>query len=111
MTIAREMMRLKHYDWALFLGQLSLEKFLKGLILKKTGTPALPIHDLVKLAELANLTIDGRQQQELIEIGRFHIQARYDEIKYELYKQATKEYALKWIKIITNYSLWLQRQY
>jgi len=66
MIIAREMMRLKHYDWALFLGQLSLEKLLKGLILKKTGTPALPIHDLVKLTELANLSINRQQQQELM---------------------------------------------
>lgn len=111
LTIAGEMMALKHYDWALFLGQLSLEKLLKGLILKKTGTPALPIHDLVKLAGLANLSVTKQQQQELIEISRFHIQARYDEVKYELYKQATKSYALKWLKIITEYGLWLQKQY
>lgn len=111
LTIAGEMMALKHYDWALFLGQLSLEKLLKGLILKKTGTPALPIHDLAKLAGLANLSVTKQQQQELIEISRFHIQARYDEVKYELYKQATKSYALKWLKIITEYGLWLQKQY
>lgn len=111
MAIAEEMIKSKHYDWALFFGQLASEKLLKGIILKRTGVPALPIHDLVKLTKLADLTINSRQQEELIEISRFHIQARYDEIKYELYKQATKEYALKWMKIIKEYGLWLQKQY
>src|SRR3989344_68955 len=111
LVVAGEMIVSKHYDWALFFGQLALEKLLKGLILKKSGIPALPIHDLVKLTKLADLVTNKEQQQELIEISRFHIQARYDEIKYELYKQATKEYSSKWMKIIKGYGLWLQKQY
>lgn len=30
LKIAKEMMDLKHYDWALFMGQLSLEKLFNG---------------------------------------------------------------------------------
>lgn len=32
---ARDMVKASHRDWALFIGQLSLEKLLKGLIVKK----------------------------------------------------------------------------
>ncbi len=33
---ARDLIKAKHFDWALFLGQLSLEKLLKALTLNMT---------------------------------------------------------------------------
>ena len=32
---ASDLYNLKHYDWTLLIGQLSLEKLLKGLVVKK----------------------------------------------------------------------------
>ncbi|MBU4142238.1 HEPN domain-containing protein, partial [Patescibacteria group bacterium] len=48
----------KHYDSALFFGHLALEKTLKGLIVGITEKQAPFIHDLEKLALLANLEFD-----------------------------------------------------
>ena len=55
LTVARGMFDLGHYDWALFIGQLALEKLLKGLYTKKANASPPYIHDLAKLAVLSGL--------------------------------------------------------
>lgn len=108
---AQDLIKLKHYDWALFIGQLALEKLLKGLIIKETnGTPPF-IHNLNKLANLAGIELDNNTADDFTEISRFNIQARYDDIKYEFYKTATKQYATKWFNKITQYYTWLKKNY
>jgi HEPN domain-containing protein len=109
---AKDLFAQKHYDWALFIGQLTLEKLLKGLVVKQTHEPPPHIHDLTVLARLAGVGERSiNQNDELVEITRFHIQARYDDIKYELYKTATDEYAKKWFGMIEEYYLWLNQRY
>lgn len=108
---AEDLIKTKHYDWALFVGQLSLEKLLKGLYIQRRGELPPLIHDLKKLAELAQIELTKEQGQELVEISRFHIQARYDDIKYELYKSATKAYTQKWFGKIKKYHQWLKKLY
>jgi len=78
---AEDMVQSGHYDWALFVGQLALEKLLKGLVVKNTNKLPPHIHDLQKLAEVANLELTDKQINDFTEITRFHIQARYDDIK------------------------------
>lgn len=109
--VAQDMMRLKHYDWALFLGQLALEKYLKGLIEQRTGETPPFIHDLAKLSKFAGIELTDEQTVELIEITKFHIQARYEDIKYRLYKEATTSYTEKWMKKIEEYALWFKKHY
>ncbi len=93
---AKDLYKNGHYDWALFLGQLTIEKLLKGLIIKKTNELPPFIHDLSKLSMLASTPLSSEQTEWLIEITLYHIQARYDDIKYNLYKKATKEYTKLW---------------
>jgi len=109
--IAKDLVKLKHYDWALFLGQLALEKLLKGLIAQKTGKLPPFIHDLPKLMETAGVPLSKKQTEDLIEITRFHVQARYEDIKYELYKVATKSYAEKWFNKIGDFFLCFKKLY
>jgi HEPN domain-containing protein len=102
---AQDLYNSGHYDWALFLGQLTLEKLLKGLVIKHTNEIAPFIHDLSKLSILAAIPFSDEENEWLIEITRYHIQARYDDIKYELYKKATKEYTDVWFdRIKTIYT-------
>lgn len=108
---ARDLIKTHHFDWALFLGQLSLEKLLKALILQKSNQIPPHIHDLVKLTELAGLELDSNEKDWLIEITRYHIQARYDDIKYELYKRATSEYAKLWFLRIEEMILWVNKHF
>lgn len=108
---AKDLYTSGHYDWALFLGQLSLEKLLKSLVIRKTNKLPPFIHDLVKLASLTSISLSKEQEEQLIEITRYHVQARYDDIKYELYKKATKEYADIWFAHITSIYTFLCNQY
>src|SRR3989344_4872205 len=109
LATARDLIKTGHFDWALFLGQLSIEKLLKALILKESNQIPPHIHDLVKLTELAGLKLDQDKKDWLIEITRYHIQARYDDIKYELYKTATAVYAKIWFSRIEELILWINK--
>ena len=101
-TTAKDLYKNGHYDWALFLGQLTLEKLFKGLIIKQTKELPPFVHDLVKLSTILTISLSSEQSEWLVEITRYHIQARYDDIKYELYKKATKEYTDLWFLRITE---------
>jgi HEPN domain-containing protein len=111
LRVAEDMLKLHHFDWALYLGHLVLEKLLKGLITHVTNDAPPYIHDLKKLSEVAKLPLTSSQNEDFQEITTFHIKARYDNVKNALYKKATKEYAEIYIKKIKEYALWIQHQY
>lgn len=99
---------MKHYDWCLFLWQLTLEKTLKGLIAKKGQAPP-PIHNLKKLA-LIIFPTDNPYETELEEITTFNLEARYDDFKLSFYHKANNEFSLKWKTICEDIYQWLLKQ-
>lgn len=106
-----DMAKSNHRDWALFIGQLTLEKLLKGLITKNTDTTPPFIHDLVKLSQLADIETTEAQKQNLAKITRFHVAARYEEIKSQLYSEATPEFTKEWLGKIQEFFLWFKKLY
>jgi len=106
--VAQDNFKLKHYDWCLFFWQLAIEKILKGIVTKK-GLAAPPIHNLHKLAKIAQIPVDEKNKEMLNEITTFNIEARYDDYKFSFYKKATPEYTKKWIKNCQAVYLWLQK--
>jgi len=82
--------KLKHYSHCLFFCHLSLEKLLKGLVVKETKTHAPFVHDLVYLAKLTNLNFIQEQIKDLEEINKFNIKARYDNEKLKFYFQTER---------------------
>lgn len=106
-----DMAKSNHRDWALFIGQLALEKLLKGLITKKTDATLPFIHDLVKLSQLAGAETTEGQKGNLAKISRFHVAARYDEIKSQLYLEATPKFTKEWIGKIQEFFLWFKKLY
>ena len=60
---------------------------------------------------LAKIKLSKDQIEDFVEITRFHIQARYDDIKYELNKVVTASYACIWFQKIKEYSKWLKSLY
>ena len=101
----------KRSDWGLFLGQLALEKLLKGLVLKKTKIAPPYTHNLVILYRKMGWEVNLEILDDLTTISKFNIEARYPEIKQELYRKATKEYAKKWMDKIAEYRKWILKQY
>jgi HEPN domain-containing protein len=84
-----------HYDWSLFIFHLAIEKLLKALIITLEQTP-LYTHDLVRLAKQAGLELTESQREQLVEISKFNIEARYADEKLELYRRATPEFTETW---------------
>lgn len=108
---AKDLLKLKHYDHSLFFCHLALEKLIKGLVLAKTGSHSLPIHDLVKLSRQANLMLSQDSEEDLAEMTTWNISARYDNIKRDFYHKATKQFTENWFKKAERIFLWLKSQY
>ena len=108
---AEGLFNLKHYAPCLFFCHLSLEKLLKGLVVKDIKTHAPYIHELDKLAENIHLDFNKEQMEQLKIIATFNIRARYDDLKHSFYKKCTKKYTEKYFKISKNLYLWLKKQY
>jgi HEPN domain-containing protein len=100
----------KHYDWALFVGHLLIEKLLKALFVKVNGkdVPVPKIHDLSILAKRAQLEINEEQKLKLSTFTEFNINTRYQNYKFDFYKRCTKEYSANQIKDIKEIRQWLK---
>lgn len=95
---AKKLFSLKKYNHALFFLHLALEKIIKGAYLSKKNEAPPLVHDLVLLAEKAEIETSQIEKEELVEISTFNIAARYDDYKLKFYKKATEDYAKLWIK-------------
>jgi hypothetical protein len=69
------------------------------------------IHDLVKLSELAGIETSQEQREQLAKITRFHVAARYDDLKSKLYREATPAFTAQWMKAIEELFLWIKKNY
>lgn len=108
----QNMFKSKDYHWALFVGHLVIEKLLKALFVKanEDKVPVPKIHDLLSLANRANLVLTEEQQNLLDEITSFNINARYADYKLSFYKKCTKKYSETKKKDIEKIRLWLKKQ-
>jgi len=79
MDTARAMLEAGRYLYVLFCCQQAVEKFLKGLIAERTATHPPRIHQLVRLAGLAEVHASVNQQDFMRELSAFYIQTRYPE--------------------------------
>jgi len=103
---AQDLIKTGHYDWALFMWHLVIEKMLKVAISQKGKTP-IATHNLTKLAKQADLEFTEKHEKYLKEITGFNLEARYDDYKFTFYKKATKKFATKWITICEEIYQWL----
>ncbi|MBF8280483.1 MAG: HEPN domain protein [Candidatus Magasanikbacteria bacterium] len=98
-------------DACLFFCHLALEKLLKGLVVQNTNAPAPPLHDLTKLADIAQIALSSKQKQDLRTITIFNIAGRYDDIKLSFYKKCTPSFTKKYSDITKTLVLWLKKSY
>ena len=104
----KKLFKAKTYNWALFLGHISVEKLLKALYVKLHKKHAPPIHNLYRLAELCKLELTDTYSDWLDTITSFNINARYNDHKKEFYNLCTKEYAKTWIDRIKELRKWIK---
>lgn len=83
-----------NYDWALFIGHLSLEKILKALWVKNNSSDIPPkTHNLKKIADEAKYSLSEDEAGLLLEINDFNLEARYPDYKFDFHNRCTKEFA------------------
>jgi hypothetical protein len=84
-----------------------LEKVLKSLFAARKDSAIPPkIHNLVRLAELAEIVLTDEQKFFLDKINDFNIQARYPDYKMEFYKRCDAAYAGEQLNKIKEFYAW-----
>lgn len=106
---ARDLLKLKHRGWALFIYHLAIEKLLKALVVKAGITPPYT-HDLEKLALRANLRLAKTYKKWLEEITDFNLEARYPSDKRLFYQKATESFTKIWSKHCEEIYQWLTKR-
>ncbi len=97
-----------HFNWALFVGHLVIEKLLKSiLIIRKNELPPMT-HDLRRLANIIELDLSDEHRKMFDMITSFNISTRYDDIKSDFYKICNEEFSVKWLENIKVIRLWLK---
>lgn len=102
LVVAYSLLEKKHYAHCLFFCHLTIEKELKRLYLLRREKFPPTIHNLVRIAEEAGLQFDEATIKTFQEMTTFNIKARYEIIKAEFHRKATKSYAKTWLKRTEN---------
>src|SRR5207253_2756533 len=106
--VAQKLFKSKDYAYCLFFCHLTLEKFLKAMVVIKTQAPAPYSHSLLRLAELAELPVNEHQIAILKAVTRFNIAARYDDEKRKFKKLATEAYTKEYYNLTKDLLTWLK---
>ncbi len=99
----------KNYPWALFVGHIVVEKLLKAYYVKNNDVNTPYVHDLLRIAEKANLTLSEEQKNFLDTLTSFNIKARYDDYKLNFYRLCTKYFAAEYIAKIKEFRIWIKK--
>ncbi len=103
-----DMFNSKRYSWSLFIGHLMVEKLLKAFYVKAKSDYPPYIHNLLRLAELADLKIDDIKKEQLVTITAFNINARYDDYKMSFKQKCTPDFTSEWIENIKKIREWIK---
>ena len=80
------------YDWCLFIAHLVLEKILKAFYVKNIGKSPPRIHDLVRMAKMAEIEFDEDTLEFMDAVNTFNISTRYPDEKLKFYKMCTHDF-------------------
>lgn len=99
----------KNLYYCLFFCHLTIEKCLKGLVVKKIQQIPPRTHDLEFLAKKADIKLGENELNFLTDMNGFNLEARYPDEKFEIYKKATLSLTKKYFKTTEQFILWLQK--
>ncbi|MFH0766213.1 MAG: HEPN domain-containing protein [Calditrichota bacterium] len=105
---AESLVRKKLFRQGLFFAHLCLEKYLKALIIFQTGEDAPYIHNLLRLAEIAELKLEPIHDQLLRDFNIFNIVGRYP---WQSLEPITAAEAKRELKRAKEFKDWLKNKY
>ena len=88
-----------------------LEKLLKGLVVAATEKTPPPIHDLLRLAKRAEISLDEDRRAQFDKFNSFNLDTRYPDYKLSFYKKCTPEFTEENFSEIEEVFKWLVKQY
>lgn len=107
---ADAMFESKRYIYVLFTSQQAVEKMLKALVLKMTEKFPPRTHDLLKLAQVAQLELDEKQKEFLAKLSYYYIETRYPEELADISKNITQNIALEYLIKAKETIGWLEKK-
>lgn len=107
LTVASELVEGGRYRHGLFFAHLSLEKILKAHICRHTQEVAPRMHNLVRLAEMAEIKLSETYLEHLADMNEFNLEGRYP-IQY--IDTVSKMEADRYLKNTQEVLEWLARQ-
>lgn len=88
---------------------LTVECLLKAAVAKNTGEQAKPLHNLVRLVEIAGIPVSIEHKELLKDITDFNMEARYPEERFEFFKKATSEFTHDYFSKTNELIVWLKK--
>jgi HEPN domain-containing protein len=79
-VVTHDLLEKGHLRHCLFFAHLTLEKILKALVCRKTRDLAPRMHDLLRLATLAGLSLEESNRDLLKMFGVYQMEGRYPDV-------------------------------
>jgi hypothetical protein len=92
------------------MGHLVIEKLLKAYYVKYRDEQYPQIHDLLRLADRANLSLTDEQKDLLDEVTGFNISVRYEDYKKEFRNKCSAEFTKEYIDKIEEFRIWIKKK-
>jgi HEPN domain-containing protein len=108
LKVADHLFEKKDYSYSLFFGHLAVEKIIKAIYIKKKGEHAPQIHNLVRLAESAEIGLSLEHKDSLIRITAFNLESRYPDEKRSFRIKCTQQYTKVELEKIGEIIQWLK---
>src|SRR5690606_4180397 len=109
-SVTSQLLDSEKYQYALVFAHLFLEKLLKAIVVMKTSEHAPRTHNLLFLAERANLTLSSAQRDVLLRVTAYNISTRYPEDIAEAQRRYTHEFTENELRIVEETGQWLKSQ-
>ncbi len=108
---SKNLLKSKDYYACLFFCHLTIEKLIKGLILRDTQKPAPYTHKLEELIQMTNVNTSSDIIDHLTEISEFNINTRYHDSKVNFFKQCNRTFTLEKFRVCEKIVIWLRKEY
>lgn len=87
---------------------MAVEKLLKAISIDREKEQAPYLHKLDRLAEMSGIQLTEEQEERLIRITRFNLEARYPDEKRTFRKKCTEEFTRNELAVIEEVYKWLK---
>jgi len=87
-----------------------VQKLLKAYYISKKDENYPYSHNLLRIAENAEIELNEEQQTLFSTITGFNLNARYDDYKQSFYQKCTPKFTAFWIEKIKSQRIWIKNQ-